>query len=167
VRVLGEEPGLGLPNQHTKACPRFQATHCHCPPATGPNQPHEPGCSHFKTTAESWGSHTDFDFSAMQMIAYDHALRWLARQDTTPRSFVASLGRTTGTVDMDGVEIAVADLVGVTGVDVGGKDETLVTVYSGCTCGAFEDADIDHAASCPLALIECDEVSLVRNLGKP
>jgi hypothetical protein len=32
VRVLGEEPGLGLPNQHTKACPRFQTTHCWCPP---------------------------------------------------------------------------------------------------------------------------------------
>jgi hypothetical protein len=36
VRVLGEEPGLGLPNQHTKACPRFQTMHCWCPPATGP-----------------------------------------------------------------------------------------------------------------------------------
>ena len=40
--MLGEEPGLGLPNQHTKACPRFQAMHCWCPPATGPNQPLAP-----------------------------------------------------------------------------------------------------------------------------
>jgi hypothetical protein len=44
VRVLGEEPGLGLPNQHTKACPRFQAMHCWCPSATGPGQPHEKDC---------------------------------------------------------------------------------------------------------------------------
>jgi hypothetical protein len=35
VRVLGEEPGPGLPNQHAKACPRFQTMHCWCPPATG------------------------------------------------------------------------------------------------------------------------------------
>jgi hypothetical protein len=39
VRVLGEEPGLGQPNQHTKACPRFQTMHCWCPPATGPVGP--------------------------------------------------------------------------------------------------------------------------------
>jgi hypothetical protein len=39
VRVLGEEPGLGLPNQHAKACPRFQTMHCWCPPATGPVGP--------------------------------------------------------------------------------------------------------------------------------
>jgi hypothetical protein len=51
VRVLGEEPepGLGLPNQHTKACPRFQTMHCWCPPATGPGQPHEKGCYHYRS----------------------------------------------------------------------------------------------------------------------
>jgi hypothetical protein len=48
VRVLGEEPGPGLPNQHAKACPRFQTMHCWCPPATGPNQPHQPECSHYR-----------------------------------------------------------------------------------------------------------------------
>ncbi len=48
MRVLGEEPGLGLPNQHTKACPRFQTMHCWCPPATGPGQPHEKDCVHYK-----------------------------------------------------------------------------------------------------------------------
>jgi hypothetical protein len=46
--VLGEEPGLGLPNQHTKACPRFQTMHCWCPPATGPGQPHESTCVQYK-----------------------------------------------------------------------------------------------------------------------
>jgi hypothetical protein len=48
VRVLGEEPGLGLPNQQTKACPRFQTMHCWCPPATGPGQPHESDCVQYK-----------------------------------------------------------------------------------------------------------------------
>jgi hypothetical protein len=48
VRVLGEEPGLGLPNQHTKACPRFQTLHCWCPSATGPGQPHQSDCSHYR-----------------------------------------------------------------------------------------------------------------------
>jgi hypothetical protein len=47
VRVLGEEPGPGLPNQHTKACPRFQTMHCWCPPATGPGQPHQSDSSHY------------------------------------------------------------------------------------------------------------------------
>ena len=36
-----KNPDSDYPNQHTKACPRFQTMHCWCPPATGPNQPHE------------------------------------------------------------------------------------------------------------------------------
>jgi hypothetical protein len=46
--VLGEEPGLGLPNQHAKACPRFQTPYCWCPPATGPGQPHQKDCYHYR-----------------------------------------------------------------------------------------------------------------------
>jgi hypothetical protein len=53
VRVLGEEPGLGLPNQHTKACPRFQTMHCWCPPATGPNPPHEKDCFQYTRASPS------------------------------------------------------------------------------------------------------------------
>jgi hypothetical protein len=52
VRVLGEEPGLGLPNQHTKACPRFQTMHCWCPPATGPGQPHMTDCFQYTRPAK-------------------------------------------------------------------------------------------------------------------
>jgi hypothetical protein len=68
VRVLGEEPGLGLPNQHTKACPRFQTMHCWCPPATGPGQPHESDCFQYKrpgpavpVTHAFIGSYHDWD----------------------------------------------------------------------------------------------------------
>src|ERR1700694_1804391 len=43
-----KEPGLGLPNQHAKACPRFQTMHCWCPPAAGPNQPHLSSCTQYK-----------------------------------------------------------------------------------------------------------------------
>jgi hypothetical protein len=67
VRVLGEEPGPGLPNQHTKACPRFQTMHCWCPPATGPGQPHLSSCSHFKRPAVPThafiGSYHDWDLT--------------------------------------------------------------------------------------------------------
>ena len=51
MRVLGEKPGLGLPNQHTKACPRFQTMHCWYPSATGPGQPHLVGCTMYKRPA--------------------------------------------------------------------------------------------------------------------
>jgi hypothetical protein len=61
-----KNPGLGLPNQHTKACPRFQAMHCWCPPATGPGQPHLSSCSHFKRpviTHAFIGSYHDWDLT--------------------------------------------------------------------------------------------------------
>jgi hypothetical protein len=79
VRVLGEEPGPGLPNQHAKFCPEYTSSHCWCPPATGPGQPHEPGCSHFKRPYHDW----DYDLTealAMnlhvqaQVQAYNHEL---------------------------------------------------------------------------------------------
>jgi hypothetical protein len=71
VRVPGEEPGPGLPNQHAKACPRFQTMHCWCPPATGPGQPHQASCSHFKRPAPAVthvthafiGSYHDWDLT--------------------------------------------------------------------------------------------------------
>src|SRR5450759_710627 len=43
-----KNPDSDYPNQHTKACPRFQTLHCWCPPATGPGQPHEPDCVQYK-----------------------------------------------------------------------------------------------------------------------
>ena len=71
MRVLGEEPGLGLPNQHTKACPRFQAMHCWCPSATGPNQPHEIDCVQYKrpvihATHAAIGSYHDWEPEAAE-----------------------------------------------------------------------------------------------------
>jgi hypothetical protein len=135
VRVLGEEPGLGLPNQHTKACPRFQTMHCWCPPATGPNQPHEPGCSRYKrpepepepeplTVAETLCAASGFKpvkspffglglpyqakLSAVQAQAYNHALQWLDKQN--PAS---------------------------------------IKCNEGCTCAA-KSGVIGHAAFCPL-----------------
>jgi hypothetical protein len=35
-----KNPDPDHPNQHAKACPRFQTMHCWCPPATGPGQSH-------------------------------------------------------------------------------------------------------------------------------
>jgi hypothetical protein len=43
-----KNPDSDYPNQHTKACPRFQTMHCWCPPATGPNQPHLSSCTQYK-----------------------------------------------------------------------------------------------------------------------
>jgi hypothetical protein len=78
VRVLGEEPGLGLPNQHTKACPRFQAMHCWCPSATGPGQPHQSDCVQYKRPTypgklsepvhATIGSYHDWDLTDLEPI---------------------------------------------------------------------------------------------------
>jgi hypothetical protein len=105
VRVLGEEPGLGLPNQHTKACPRFQTMHCWCPPATGPGQPHEKGCyqymnynmsytpdliskcslSHGSPHFEKPKGEIDYFLQAqLQAQAYNHALLWLNQASVYP-----------------------------------------------------------------------------------
>jgi hypothetical protein len=108
VRVLGEEPGPGLPNQHTKACPRFQTMHCSCPPATGPNQPHEKDCYQYRRPSASYSTsdasglsgklsgkfHTGPFFghglpyraklSVMQAQAYNAALQWLDKQNPAP-----------------------------------------------------------------------------------
>jgi hypothetical protein len=46
-----KNPDPDYPNQHTKACPRFQAMHCWCPPATGPGQPHRADCSHYRKSS--------------------------------------------------------------------------------------------------------------------
>jgi hypothetical protein len=57
-----KNPDSDYPNQHTKACPRFQAMHCWCPSATGPGQPHLSGCSHFKRPIiHAIGSYHDWD----------------------------------------------------------------------------------------------------------
>jgi hypothetical protein len=76
VRVLGEEPGLGLPNQHTKACPRFQTMHCWCPPATGPSQPHEKDCFHYRRP-DFWIGH---EMQAQTFAAA--ALSWMETHPT-------------------------------------------------------------------------------------
>ena len=96
MRVLGEEPGLGLPNQHTKACPRFQTMHCWCPPATGPGQPHESDCVQYtRPTKATWAGISKFEsgpffghglqyeakLSAMQTQAYNAALEWAETHD--------------------------------------------------------------------------------------
>jgi hypothetical protein len=43
-----KNPDSDYPNQHTKACPRFQTMHCWCPSATGPGQPHQSDCFQYK-----------------------------------------------------------------------------------------------------------------------
>jgi hypothetical protein len=75
--------------------------------------------------------------SAMQAQAYNHEMMWLAKRDTTPSAFVASLRRTTGVVDMDGEQIAVASLIGAS-VE--------------CNCDGpphHRFTAMEHAASCP------------------
>jgi hypothetical protein len=115
--------------------------HCWCPPATGPNQPHRDDCSRYKRPAKyiplESGPYQS-QLSVMQAQAYNHALQWLAKRDVTPLAFVSSLGRTTGTVDMDGEQISVASLI------IGS-----VKCNEGCTCAARVGV-IGHAAFCPL-----------------
>ena len=136
VRVPGEEPGPGLPNQHAKACPRFQTMHCWCPPATGPGQPHESDCFQYtrpepETESETakWAGISKFEsgpffghglqyqakISAMQAQAYNHALRWLAKQNPAPLALAT----------------------------------TPMTHSIECTCAA-QYGVIGHAAFCPL-----------------
>jgi hypothetical protein len=140
VRVLGEEPGLGLPNQHAKACPRFQTMHCWCPPATGPNQPHRDDCSHYRRPGPDGpvlhatvGSYHDWapepivpdlsvDFIA-QSQAYHAAFSWMEKQSPIPDT---ALMRSAATSIATSIEC------------------------NACTCVAFEDADVGHVASCPL-----------------
>jgi hypothetical protein len=115
VRVRGEEPGLGLPNQHTKACPRFQTMHCWCPPATGPNQPHEKDCFQYTRPEPSakWAGISKFKsspffghglqysanpyeakLSAMQTQAYNAALKWVeTHPDPAPLVHVGEIDR--------------------------------------------------------------------------
>jgi len=77
VRVLGEEPGLGLPNQHAKACPRFQTMHCWCPPATGPGQPHLFGFTFYRRakpaavpcTCKNWPGNSGWTHEAACPVA--------------------------------------------------------------------------------------------------
>jgi hypothetical protein len=90
-----KNPDSDYPNQYTKACPRFQAMHCWCPPATGPNQPHEKDCSRYKRPAKKYmplksgpffghGLQYQAKLSAVQAQAYNHALQWLAKQNPAP-----------------------------------------------------------------------------------
>src|ERR1700687_3069502 len=90
-----KNPDSDYPNQHTKACPRFQTMHCWCPPATGPGQPHRDDCSHYRRPIlhAAVGSYHDWDLTEAdaKMVpapvdfiaeaqAYNHALQWLDKQ---------------------------------------------------------------------------------------
>ena len=86
MRVLGEEPGLGLPNQHAKACPRFQTMRCWCPSATGPNQPHGSNCFQYKRpltltykVGHKFGHSMPYKFklSDMTLLAKAYAVEWI------------------------------------------------------------------------------------------
>jgi hypothetical protein len=86
-----KNPDSDYPNQHTKACPRFQATHCWCPPATGPGQPHRDDCCRYKRP-EGWANPRlrtigfgmpysktyQTQLSVMQAQAYAAAFQWMA-----------------------------------------------------------------------------------------
>jgi hypothetical protein len=126
VRVLGEEPGLGLPNQHTKACPRFQTMHCWCPPATGPGQPHESDCVQYKRTLQSGPKSGPFfaKLSVMQAQAYAAAISWVETHDPTPVELSKAYTEFASTSD------ATSDAIE-------------------CTCAAMSGV-IGHAAFCPL-----------------
>ncbi len=77
-------PDPDYPTSHAIACPRFQTMHCWCPPATGPGQPHESDCSHYKRPAFFGGLQYEATLSVMQAQAYNHALQWLNKQNPAP-----------------------------------------------------------------------------------
>jgi hypothetical protein len=88
------------PNQHMRACPQFKTNFCHCPPATGPNQPHRDDCCRYKREGLQTDSY--FGVSRMRTIgfglpyggssktliaqaqAYNAALQWVVRHDVRP-----------------------------------------------------------------------------------
>jgi hypothetical protein len=83
-----KNPDSDYPNQHTKACPRFQTLHCWCPPATGPGQSHQSNCfqytwpepfaSQYLKTNSFFGHGLKYQakLSASQVQAYKFALEW-------------------------------------------------------------------------------------------
>jgi hypothetical protein len=201
VRVLGEEPGPGLPNQHAKACPRFQTMHCRCPPATGPNQPHLSDCVHYKrpipptgwnhpalkATVASWhdwepedSTETEWaqnepvlpplpppsvDF-IKQAQAYNHALAWASMQKPEsyvhvppldPKIIAAGDGMTANLVKtLNGLIAVKCNCDRRFGAISHAGDCPAKSVECNCAAfAAFEDVDIDHAASCPMAKSVC------------
>jgi hypothetical protein len=160
--VLGEEPGPGLPNQHTKACPRFQTMHCWCPPATGPGQPHEKDCSHFKKVVpcEACGEPLIFiEASTDTWMCDDTGCLFFGAQQHSKPILHATIGSYQYKHDWDltepifdhGVSQAQAYNHALQWLD---KQKPQSFVHAPlsveCNCAAFEDADIGHDVLCPI-----------------
>jgi hypothetical protein len=154
VRVLGEEPGLGLPNQHTKACPRFQTMHCWCPPATGPGQPHEKDCSHYRrpaTVAAYIGSYHDWDLNeadAADAVHYNHALHWL--EIRKPESYVHAIVPSIVSNEL----VPAPAPVFVVKIPSFVVEPTSIVINElelcTCTCTCAAASGVGHASLCPL-----------------
>ena len=143
MRVLGEEPGLGLPNQHTKACPRFQTMHCWCPPATGPNQPHLSSCTQYKRPLP--GNTID------KIYGLDHSHGLYTHQYKLSQSQIQLLTHAQAqTVDAQ-AKVDASDAAVNLKEKLAVYNELDVAWFEGvkCTCAAKAGV-IGHAAFCPL-----------------
>jgi hypothetical protein len=74
-----KNPDSDYPNQHTKACPRFQTMHCWCPPATGPNQPHEKDCFQYTRPVKKPVKFTYAGVSKDKGPFFGHGLQYQAQ----------------------------------------------------------------------------------------
>jgi hypothetical protein len=147
--VLGEEPGLGLPNQHTKACPRFQTMHCWCPPATGPGQPHLSGCSHYSRPVP-------FQFSVKHHPATPATLD----KKYVDLNVDLKLPMKSGPFFGHGMKYAVQQPLYQAQAYAAAlswmEKQNTAPITPGCTCAAKLGV-IGHAAFCPLCTVEADD----------